>query len=185
MEGKYLKDFVIAMIVIFIILFIIKDMNLYSKVKDVKEESKYSEMALGDTLLIQIQGIETSIEERKKFDFTVNKDPLEQNLIVKTMQDLEMQWREEVEQMVRLESTIIPEDGTSKAVISYLGETKIYKVGDKFSEGTITEIRQGEISYKNNSKINIMKIEKLPEKPTVIQKKTSKNDKKSKLEFNW
>jgi len=30
MEEKYLKDFVIALIVIFTVLFIIKDMNLHS-----------------------------------------------------------------------------------------------------------------------------------------------------------
>ncbi|MDO9578850.1 MAG: hypothetical protein Q7J16_13285 [Candidatus Cloacimonadales bacterium] len=184
MEDKYLKDFVIALIVIFIILFIIKDMNLYSKVKDVREESKYSEMALGDELLGQIQKIESSIQDRKQFIFTVTKDPLEQNLIVRTIKDLELQWREEVENMIRLESTIVPEKGKTQAVISYKGITKIYQVGDKFAKGVITEIRQGEISYKNDGVTGILKIEKLPEKPAVIQKKSAKN-KKSELDYNW
>lgn len=185
MEEKYLKDFVIALIVITVILFVIKDMNLHSKTKDVEEQSKYSDMALGDELLGKIQKIERSIQDRKKFTFTVTKDPLEQNLIVKTIKDLEMQWREEVENMVRLESTIVPENGSNQAVISYKGETKLYKVGDKFAKGTITEIRLGEISYKTgNGTTAILPIEKLPEKPSVIQKKSSKN-KKTKLEYNW
>jgi len=69
-------------------------------------------------------------------------------------------------------------------VISYKGETKIYQVGDKFAKGTITEIRQGEISYKNNGISGILPIEKLPEKPAVIQKKSAKN-KNSELDYNW
>lgn len=184
MEEKYLKDFVIALIVIFLILYVIKDMNLYSKVKVVREESKYSEMDLGDELLSQIQKIEFSIQDRKQFVFTVTKDPLEQNLIVRTIKDLELQWREQVENMVRLESTIVPEKGKTQAVISYKGETKIYRVGDKFAKGTITEIRQGELSYKNNGISGVMQIEKLPDKPAVIQKKSTKN-KNSELDYNW
>jgi len=140
-------------------------------------------MALGEELLNKIQNIETSIKDRKQFVFTVTKDPLEQNLIVRTIKDLELQWREEVENMVRLESTIVPESGSKKVVISYKGETKIYEVGDKFAKGIITEIRQGEISYRTNGAIEILKIEKLPEKPAVIQK-SSKN-KKTKLDYNW
>ena len=183
MEEKYLKDFVIALIVIFCILFVIKDMNLHSKVKVVPEESKYSKMALGDELLRKIQNIESSINDRKSFTFTVTKDPLEQNLIVKTIKDLQMQWREEVENMVRLESTIVPESGNKKVVISYKGETKIYEIGDKFAKGLITDIRQGEISYKTNGVIKVMNIEKLPEKPAIIQKSTK--NKKTELDYNW
>jgi hypothetical protein len=141
-------------------------------------------MALGDELLNQIQKIETSIKDRKSFVFTVTKDPLEQNLIVRTIKDLELQWREEVENMVRLESTIVPENGVKQVVISYKGITKIYQVGDKFAKGTITEIRQGEISYKNNGVSGVLLIEKLPEKPAVIRKKTNKNQ-KTKLDYNW
>ncbi|MCF7793794.1 MAG: hypothetical protein K9N09_08600 [Candidatus Cloacimonetes bacterium] len=182
MEEKYLKDFVIALVVISLILLIVKDMSLYSKTGNVPMESKYKELALGEELLQNIHNLENSIKERKDFVFSVTKDPLEQNLIVKTIQDLEMQWREEVENMVRLESTIVPEDGKKKAVISYQGITNIYEVGDTFKKGKITDIRAGEISYNANGKTLTMQIQKLPEKPASIKKSGTNNKNR---EYNW
>ena len=123
MEEKYLKDFVIALVVISLIVLLIKDLNLYSKVKVIPANSKYENLALGEQLMEKIQEIETSIKDRKDFVFTVTKDPLEQNLIVKTIKDMEMQWKEDVENMVRLETTIVPEYGKKKAIISYKGKT--------------------------------------------------------------
>jgi predicted RND superfamily exporter protein len=182
MEEKYLKDFVIALVVIFTILFIIKVFSLYSRVKTVPEDSIYKELALGDELLENIHNLENSIKERKEFIFTVNSDPLEQNLIVKTIQDLQQQWKEQVESMVRLESTIVPESGKKKAVISHKGETKVYEIGDKFSNGTITDIKIGEIVYKENGKELTMKTEKLPEKPKAIQQSSQSSNIR---EYNW
>lgn len=182
MEEKYLKDFVIALVVISLILLGVKVSNLYSRVSKVPLESQYKKLALGEELLNNIHNLENSIKERKDFVFTVTKDPLEQNLIVKTIQDLEQQWKQKVESMVRLESTIVPQDGEKKAVISYQGETKIYGVGDTFAKGKITEIRSGEISYLANGKTLTMKIQKLPEKPASI-KQSGKNNKTR--EYNW
>lgn len=184
MEEKYLKDFVIALVVIFLVVLIVKDLNLYSKVKVIPVNSKYEKLALGEQLLERIQEIETSIKDRKSFVFTVTKDPLEQNLIVKTIKDLELQWKEDVENMVRLETTIIPERGEKQAHISYKGKTKLYKIGDKFTKGTITDIRAGEIAYSRNGSNRVLKVQKLPEKPTVIKKATKTNSKKIR-EYNW
>lgn len=184
MEDRYLKDFVIALIVIFLILLAVKDVALYTKVSSVPQESIYVRLALGEELLQNIHNIESSIKERKNFVFTVTKDPLEQNLIVKTIQDLEQQWKEEVERMVRLETTIIPESGEKKAVISHRGETKVYAIGDSFSKGKITDIRNGEISYLQNGKNLTMKTQKLPEKPKFIQQTQTAQPSNSK-ENNW
>ncbi|RLC53210.1 MAG: hypothetical protein DRH79_03965 [Candidatus Cloacimonadota bacterium] len=184
MEEKYLKDFVIALVVIFLIVLVWKDLNLYSKVNQIPQESKYKKLALGERLLQQIQEIETSIKDRKNFVFTVTKDPLEQNLIVKTMKDLELQWKEEVESMVRLETTIVPESGEKQAVISYKGKTNMYQIGDKFTKGTITDIRSGEISYSSNGNSKILKVQKLPDKPEVIRQSTKSKNKKNR-EYNW
>ncbi len=103
MEEKYLKDLVIALIVILLIVLGVKCNSLYSKIKVVPVDSKYEKLALSDNLFNQIQNIEQSIQDRKEFVFTVKKDPLEQNLIGKTIKDLEKKWRQEVENMVRLE----------------------------------------------------------------------------------
>ena len=181
MEDKYLKDFVIAFVVIILLAFAIKDYYLYQKIKVVPEESKYEKLAIGEVLLQQIQNIDTSIRDRKDFIFTVTKDPLEQNLIVKTQKDIEKQWREKIEKMVRLESTIIPENGLKRAAISYDGETKIYKIGDDFENGKITDIKEGEITYSYSGKTGNLSVEKIPPKPIEIIKKKSKKIR----EYNW
>ncbi|MCK4653182.1 MAG: hypothetical protein KAU01_01930 [Candidatus Cloacimonetes bacterium] len=183
MEKKYLKDFVIALVVILFIAFGIKDYNLYKKVEKIPSESKYKKIALSEQLLGQIHNIERSIKDRKQFVFTVTKDPLEQDLIVRTIKDLEKQWREDVENMVRLESTIVPEKGKKKVAISHKGKTKIYTVGDEFVYGKIIDIREGELTYLNHGKTRILKLQKLPEKPKEILQSTKKT--KKSREYNW
>ncbi|MCD4797303.1 MAG: hypothetical protein K8R49_09090 [Candidatus Cloacimonetes bacterium] len=183
MEEKYLKDFIIALVVILLIAFGFKDHSLYGKIKKIPKESKYKKIALGDDLMKQIRNIERSIQDRKQFKFTVKRDPLEQDLIVKTIKDLEKQWKEEVENMVRLESTIVPEKGRKRAAISFKGKTKLYSIGDEFAKGKITDIREGKIIYMYNGRKGILKIQKLPEKPVEIVKKKTKA--KKTRAYNW
>lgn len=181
MEEKYLKDFVIALVVILLIAFGIK--CYYQKQIDdaIPEQSKNVNLALSDELLGQIQSIEQSIKDRKEFVFTVTKDPLEQNLIVKTKQDLEEQWREEIKSMVRLESTLITENGEKMAVIAHDGKSSMYNVGDSFKYGKITDIRDGEITFAYNGRTGTLETTKLPPKPVEIQTKAGK----SLREYNW
>ncbi|MBN2461638.1 MAG: hypothetical protein JXB60_08520 [Candidatus Cloacimonetes bacterium] len=181
MEIKYIKDFVIALVVILVVAYGIHDYYLLQRTRGIAEESKYKRIALSDELLGKIQNIENSIQDRKQFVFTVRKDPLEQNLIVKTKKDLEKQWIEQVEEMVRLQSTMITENGEKYATISHRGENKIYRIGDSFTYGKITDIREGEIVYNNGGKSKILQIEKLPEKPHAIKEETSKKTR----EYNW
>jgi len=190
MEQKYLKDFVIILVVLLLLAFGIKTSTLIRTVNEITENSKYQKMALGERLLQKIQEIDTSIRDRKNFFFTVEKDPLEQNLIVKTQKDLEKQWREKVESMVRLEMTIIPEIGEKKAAISYKGITTLYGIGDEFelgsgyvqgSKGTITDIQAGIISYQYKNKDYEMKLTKIPPKPAKLKTET----KTKIIEYNW
>ena len=183
MEHKYLKDFVIILIVALMIVFGMKDYNLYHKVYKVPTDSMYKKIALSEGLLTEIHNIEESIRDRKQFVFTVTKDPLEQNLIVKTIKDIEKQWREEVENMIRLESTIVPENGRKQAAISYKGKTVIYSIGDKFIKGEITDISEGEITYTYQNTLGVLKLQKLPERPKEIQQTTGKT--KKSREYNW
>ncbi|MDP8269326.1 MAG: hypothetical protein P9L97_11425 [Candidatus Tenebribacter davisii] len=182
MEDKYLKDLVIALIVILLIVLGVKCNSLYQKAKVIPVESKYKKLALSEDLFNQIQNIEHSINDRKEFVFTVTKDPLEQNLIVKTIKDLEKQWRLEVESMVRLETTIVPEIGRKRAAISHKGKTKLYEIGDSFYYGIIKDIRQGEIVYSYKGVDNVLKLQKLPEKPTAIQ---NENEASPDKKYNW
>ncbi len=181
MDQKYLKDFVIALVVILLIAFAIKDYYLFQKVEKVPLESEYKKLALGDRLLDQIQDIENSISDRKSFVFKVDKDPLEQNLIVRTQKDLEEEWREKVESMVRLQSTIIPANGTEMAAVSYEGKTKIYKIGDDFIYGKVVDILEGELIYVFGGKRRSLTLERIPPKPVEIQKTKSKKER----EYNW
>ncbi|MCF7858888.1 MAG: hypothetical protein K9N07_06120 [Candidatus Cloacimonetes bacterium] len=182
MEEKYLKDLVIAFIVILFIVLGVKCNSLYNSIKVVPVESKYQKLGLGEDLFNQIQDIEQSIQDRKDFVFTVTKDPLEQNLIVKTIQDLEKQWRIEVENLVRLESTIVPALGEKKAAISHKGKTVIYTIGDDFMFGKIKDIREGEIVYSIRGNDNILKIQKLPEKPEAIKENSNASQERK---YNW
>lgn len=181
MEQKYLKDFVIALVIILVITFGIKDSYLYQKVEQVPGESKYKKIALSEQLLNQIKDIERSIQDRKDFTFTVRKDPLEQNLIVRTRRNLEKQWKDKVESIIRLESTIIPAIGKKLAAISYQGKTRLYEVGDYFTLGKIIDIKEGKIEYSNKGNHGEMVIQKLPPKPVEIKKIKSSKDR----EYNW
>lgn len=191
MEEKYLKDFIIILVVILLLAFGVKTSSLYKKVINVPAESEYKKMALSDELMQKIQQIDSSIQDRKDFVFTVDKDPLEQNLIVKTQQDLEKQWREEVENMVRLEMTIIPDSGEKQASISYKGSSKLYGIGDKFDLGgnfgggtsaVITDIKPGSISYTINGKKADMQIKPIPPKPAKL---TNTTKAQAINEYNW
>jgi len=182
MEEKYLKDFVISLVVILLLAFGMNNVSLLRKVETIPKESKYAGLVMGEELLSQIKEIESSIQDRKDFVFTVEKDPLEQNLIVKTMKDLQTQWRRKIENMVRLESTIIPENGEKRAAITYKGSTTIYKIGDDFIKGNIIDIEQGTVTYNYKGTVGTINVKKLPEKPVEIQEnnKTKKN-----RQYNW
>ncbi len=130
----------------------------------------------------KIQEIEESIQDRKDFQFTVTKDPLEQNLIVKTQRDLEKQWREEVESMVRLESTIVPQKGEKMASIAYQGKSRIYRVGDTFIKGKIEDIHLGEIIYSYQGLTKTLSVQKIPPKPKEITQQPTANKERA---INW
>ncbi|MCD4819381.1 MAG: hypothetical protein K8S23_11885 [Candidatus Cloacimonetes bacterium] len=182
MKLSYVKDFVITVAVLVLLSFGIKNYYLYHKADRITEESKHKKIALSDVLLKQIQSIEQSIVDRKKFVFSVNKDPLEQNLIVKTQKDLEKQWKEEIENMVRLESTIIPTNGKKMASIAYKGRSYLYIVGDTFLKRKITNIQEGQVTYSFNGITKVMSLEKIPPKPVEIANKANNNKQRS---YNW
>lgn len=182
MEHKYLKDFVISIGVLLILAYGIMSYYLFVKVDKIPKDSKYKNVALKKELLNKINKINLSIRDRKNFVFNVTKDPLEQHLIVKTKKDLEKQWREEVANMVRLEYTMVSEDGSKMASIAYKGKSNVYKIGDKFLYGKIIDIQDGKLIYTYYDNKKVMNLSKIPPKPVELQKnfKQSKNN-----EYNW
>jgi type II secretory pathway component PulC len=177
MDQKYLKDFVIALVVMLILAFAVKNFYLYEAVNHVPKESRYKNQALSQDLIDRIFMIENSIQERKGFVFTVTKDPLEQNLIVRTQKDLEAEWKEMVKRMVRLESTIIPAEGAKRALIAHGGTSTLYSIGDTFDGNKrIVDIRPGEIVFAlPNGQQAVMDTQKIPPKPLEIQNNSAKN----------
>ncbi len=180
MEYRHFKDFTIAAIVVMVIVFGFTSYKYFTKASKVPFESKYKKMALSDKLLTQIKNIELSIQDRMNFTFTAVKDPLEQNLIVKTQVDLENQWKKRVEAMMRLSATYHLEDGKTYASIDYKGNSQIYKVGDSIEGNKILAIKDSYITIRKNGINGKLKLQAIPEKPASIKKDNVKEQ-----ELNW
>ncbi len=179
MESKYLKDFVIALVFIMLFVFGVRDYNFYKKAEAVSEESKYKNLALDDVLLKRIQEIETSIQDRKMFVFTVVKDPLEQNLIVKTQVDLQKQWEEMVASMMRLAATFVDSRGAKRAYISYAGKNWDVKAGDQIGDRKIVEIQQGRVYFTQGGMKGFIDVQPIPAKPASLDENKAAN------QYNW
>lgn len=178
MEGRYIKDFTIAVVFVMIIVFGVKDFLWFQDAQDYPQEPN-AQMGISEDLKQEIQQIETSIQDRLSFEFTVVKDPLEQNLIVKTIVDYEKQWRREVEAQVRLAGTFITADGKQLATIEHKGVRTDYHVGDNFEFGTITKIEKGRVTYKQGGYQGVLEITPIPEKPSILQTEETAE------ELNW
>jgi hypothetical protein len=179
MEFRYLKDFAITLTFLVIIAFAMKNVASYRTVEEVPAESKYKEQQLDEDLLKQIHSIEQSIEDRKLFQFTVQKDPLKQDLIVQDKKDKLKIWQERVSNMIRLAGTTIDEDGNSMAIIAHQGITHYYKKGDEIAGRKIVDIQEGKLIYTKNGVEGIMVKESIPPKPVEIQEKSATT------EYNW
>ena len=178
MGNRYLKDFTIALVFLVIIGYGVHLYFIFNTVDKIPDQSKYSKMGLSDQLKEQIKSIEQSIKDRKQFVFTVVKDPLEQNLIVKTKVDLELQWRLQVESMIRLAGTYIGQDGSRVASIAHKGENKMYKIGDTIAGRKIVEIKREAIVFNRNGKLIELKAKQIPPKPVEL---SDDNQKKSRI----
>ncbi|HPY96036.1 MAG TPA: hypothetical protein PL063_02350 [Candidatus Cloacimonadota bacterium] len=179
MQEKHIKDLVIAIAVIMLLVFTINDYSLYNKVNKVKKESIYANIALDEGLLAQIQSIEKSITDRKSFTFTVTKDPLLQDLIVKTKQDLQKQWEEMVSSMMRLSATFTDSDGQKKAMVSYGGKNHLLGIGDVLANRKITKIESDRIHFSEGNYKGEIVIQKIPPKPKELDENAKEK------QYNW
>jgi predicted RND superfamily exporter protein len=178
MEHRHVKDLFWVVVVLMALILGVINYRSFVKQNKIPMQSKYSKMALSEDLLQQIQQIETSISDRQSFQFLVRKDPLEQNLIVKTMVDLEKEWQAKVNSIMRLSATFVS-DGVQWASIEYKGDLKLYKVGDKIENRVITEIADGTLSYTFRGRKGQLKLAPIPEKPAAI------SENKNAKSYNW
>ncbi|MDD3051304.1 MAG: hypothetical protein PHR06_09180, partial [Candidatus Cloacimonetes bacterium] len=103
----------------------------------------------------------------------------QQNLIVKTRVDLEMQWKKEIESIIRLAATFLV-NGETVASIDFKGENKLYRVGESIEGRKITEIGSGYMNYEYRGSKGKLTLQPIPEKPAAIDVK--QQDKK---EYIW
>lgn len=179
MQDKYLKDFVIGLIVIMIIAFMFNDYRLFTKARAIPEQSKYSNIALDENLLSKIQSIETTINDRKMFTFTVTKDPLQQDLIVKTKVDLQNQWEDMVRSMMRLSATFTDSKGQKKAMIAFQGRDNLVGIGDVVGGRKIVDIQNQRVYFTENGYKGFLDIQKIPPKPVELDTQKQEN------QYNW
>ncbi len=168
MEGRYIKDFTIALIFLMMIAFGIRGYFLYNQSLEFPDEPDRNK-GISSDLKKEIEDIEQSIQDRKDFAFTVVKDPLEQNLIVKTIIDIEKQWKKEVEATIRLTGTYLV-DNEKIATIEYQGVRNDYRVGDLFEGRKIVDIQKGKILYERGGQQHTLELSPIPEKPKALIK---------------
>ena len=168
MEGRYIKDFTIALIFLMMIAFGIRGYFLYNQSLAFPDQPDRNK-GISSELKKEIEDIEQSIQDRKDFAFTVVKDPLEQNLIVKTIIDIEKQWKKEVESMIRLTGTYVL-NNERIATIEYHGVRTDYRIGEKFEGRTIVDIQPGKILYKHGNYEGSLELAPIPEKPKALKK---------------
>lgn len=170
METRHIKDFTLAVVVIILIAFLIHAIGIMRTSFEIPDESIYKDLAIDQQLLAQIQQIEESISDRMDFVFTVTRDPLEQNIVVRTQVDLEQEWREKVKSMIRLAATYVDDRGNRRASIDYQGEVKAYEIGDYIDNNRIESIVSGRVTLAYNGREQILEVEPIPSRPRRIER---------------
>lgn len=168
MEARFVKDLAMALIVIILFAFAVKDYLVYRSVVEVPAESKYSDISLNDELLSKIKEIESSIQDRKMFTFNVPTDPLRQDPVIKDRLDRLQEWEFMVANMVRLAATFVNEDNMRYAIIAHQGKNAIYKIGDTVGGRRIEDIREGKVIYTQGGVRSEMVVQPIPPKPVDI-----------------
>jgi type II secretory pathway component PulC len=169
MEARFIKDLAIALIVIILFAFAVKDYLVYRSVVEVPAQSKYSDISLNDELLTKIKVIESSIQDRKMFTFNVPTDPLRQDPVIKDRMDRLQEWEYMIANMVRVAATFVNEENQKYAIISYQGKSNIYRVGETVAGRRIEDIREGKVIYTQGGVRSEMIVQPIPPKPVDIE----------------
>lgn len=168
MEFRYLKDFSLALLVIVLFSFAVKDYTIYKKINVVPDKSKYADISVNDELMSKIRTIEGSIADRKMFTFNVASDPLRQDPVIKDKMDRLQEWENMIANSVRLAATFIDEDGEKCAILAYQGKSNLYHIGDVVAGRRIVEIKSGQVTYTSGGSQSIMTVQPIPPKPSDV-----------------
>ncbi len=82
MEYRYVKDLAYILLVISIIFLAVFAVKHYNTEQEVDAKSAYAEQEVDSNLLRKAIEIEQGIKQRKEFVFSINKDPLKQDIIL-------------------------------------------------------------------------------------------------------
>ncbi len=82
MEYRYVKDLAYILLVAAVIVLGVLAFNHYNGEQKVTAESAYAKQDVDANLLKQAADIESGISNRKNFTFSVEKDPLKQDIIL-------------------------------------------------------------------------------------------------------
>lgn len=169
MQLRYVKDFAITLIVIIFLVLGVRLYTNYFKIKAVPQQSIYTKESVSDTLLSKIKGIEKSIQDRKNFVFTINRDPLRQGNIIKDRLDLEREFLEGLRNTFRLSSTSIMENGRKIATIEFRDQNYYAEIGDVIEGRRITDIGSDWIRYYFNGSSYTTQVAPRPPMPDFSQ----------------
>ncbi|MCB5229611.1 MAG: hypothetical protein GX122_04010 [Candidatus Cloacimonetes bacterium] len=172
MQLRYVKDFAILLIVI---IFLILGVRLYTnhhKANRIPAESVYTKESVSDDLITKIKGIESSIQDRKRFVFTINRDPLRQGNIIKDRLDLEREFMERLHNTFRLSSTAILENGKKSATIEFREVNYYAEIGSNIEGRIIRDIGSDWIKYYYNGSVHTTYVQARPPMPDFSQAET-------------
>jgi hypothetical protein len=175
-EFRYLKDFSLALLVILLFAFAVKDYTIYKKVYAVPDKSKYADISVNEELMTKIRTIEGSIADRKMFTFNVSTDPLRQDPVIKDKLDRLQEWEYMIANTVRLAATFIDEDGERCAILAFQGKSSLYHIGDDVAGRKIVEIKSGQIAYTSGGIRSIMTVQPIPPKPADVDANSTNTD---------
>jgi hypothetical protein len=147
MQFRFVKDLAIILIVILLGAMAIVTINEHRKVDKIPDKSIYTQESVSDSLMKKIQTIENSIQDRKMFVFSSNKDPLRQGNIIKDKVDRVQEFEEMVRNMFRLATTAIDEHGNKIAYIEYQDVLHEARIGQVVAGRRIIDIGESSIRY--------------------------------------
>jgi hypothetical protein len=165
MQLRFIKDLAIALIVILLFAMAVHLVAMHRSWKQIPEKSVYTKESVSDTLLNKIKSIENSIQDRKMFVFSSNRDPLRQGNIIKDKVDREKEFEEMVKNTFRLATTASDENGNRIAYIEYRGVLHEARVGQTIEGRRILDISEKSIRYSYNGIVSTTELAPRPAKP--------------------
>lgn len=146
MQVRFIKDFAIALIVILLLAYAIRLYSMNVKRNSIPDKSRYTDESVTDTLKARILSIESSIQDRQNFVFSIKHDPLRQGNIIKDRFDLTKEFEEMIRNTFRPTGTYIDEN-SGKRLVTVEFQDKIYTggVGDIIEGRRITWIDEKNI----------------------------------------